>query len=142
MSKLARSNTDDMEQVFKEKGLENTGIDKGKIVPLDGITEADQLKTLGLSANIKTITVAYTASLTDLTILVNATSAAITVSLPLAASVKGKMYVIKKVDASANVVTIDGAGSELIDGATTKTTSTQYAHYTIQSDGTAWQIIG
>lgn len=42
-----------------------------------------------------------------------------------AGGVTGRQYTIKKTDASANAVTVDGACSETIDGATTFAVSTQ-----------------
>lgn len=75
------------------------------------------------------------------TIDANATSGAITVTLPAAATYTGITYVIRKSDASANTVTIDGDGSETINGSTTKVLSNQYDAATIQSTGAAWIVI-
>ena len=83
----------------------------------------------------------YTALLTDDTILADATSGVITVNLPAASGNSGKTYNIKKTDASANAITIDGNASETIDGATTATISTQYQSLTVQCDGSNWHII-
>lgn len=75
------------------------------------------------------------------TILVDATGGAKTINLPAAASHTYRIYNIKKIDASGNAVTIDGAGAETIDGAATQVIAAQYDSYTIQSDGTEWWII-
>ena len=83
----------------------------------------------------------YTASDEDLLIAVNATSAAVTVDLPTAAARKGRRYIVKKTDASANLVTIDPAGSETIDGEATVSLAQQYAAREIVSDGTNWHIV-
>jgi len=69
---------------------------------------------------------------------VNATSGAVTVTLPAAASNTGMRVSIKKIDASANAVTIDGNGSETIDGATTSSLASQYDVATLICDGTEW----
>jgi hypothetical protein len=87
------------------------------------------------------VTSAYTVSLNDAFVPVNATSGAITVTLPKVAECKGKMIVIKKTDASANAVTVDGNGSETIDGATTNALSSQYDSVSLMSDGTQWLIV-
>lgn len=72
----------------------------------------------------------------------DATSAAFAVTLP-AASTTEKVYLIKKIDSSANAVTVTRAGSDTIEGATTYVLSAQYDWVIIQSDGTtAWKIIG
>jgi hypothetical protein len=49
---------------------------------------------------------------------------------------------VKKIDVSAFTVTIDGNASETIDGVTTKVITAQFALFTIQSNGTGWDIIG
>ena len=64
-----------------------------------------------------------------------------TVTLPAVADSTGKVYVIKKVDSSSGTITIDGNGSETIDGATTKILAAQYDSVTIVCDGTEWHII-
>jgi hypothetical protein len=84
---------------------------------------------------------AYTAKLSDDTILCNASGGAFTVTLPAAASVPGKIYRIGKVESSGNAVTIDGNGSETIDGATTKAVSAGWGIANIQSYGTAWKVL-
>ena len=47
---------------------------------------------------------------------------------------------VKKVDASGNAVTIDGAGSDTIDGALTIALSTQYEAVELWCDGTNWWV--
>lgn len=71
-------------------------------------------------------------------VLVNATSGAITITLPAPSS--GKTLFIKKTDSSANAVTIS-APSGTIDGAASKSLSGQYDALTIVSDGTNFFII-
>ena len=89
----------------------------------------------------RTVTAAYRAQGTDYTIRVDASAGAVTVSLPEAAALRGKVLVVKKVDSSANAVTIDPAGSETIDGASTVSISTQYHSYVIQSSGSSWDVL-
>lgn len=84
----------------------------------------------------------YTATANDFCILVNATGGATTINLPAAATVSGYIYVVKKTDSSANLVTIDANASETIDGALTRILSYPYASVTIQSNGTNWFVIG
>jgi len=74
-------------------------------------------------------------------VLVDASSAAVTITLPAAADLVDTPINIKKTDASGNAVTVDGNGSETIDGSTTAVISTQYDCITIVSDGTEWWII-
>lgn len=90
---------------------------------------------------VRDVTASGTVRLMDATLVANAASGAITLTLPLAKDAKGRMYHIVKTDATANAVTIDGNGSETINGAATKSTTTQWAGWTIQSTGTAWLVI-
>jgi len=55
----------------------------------------------------------------------NAVGGNMTINLPAAVG-NGRLVSIKKIDSSANTVTIDGSGSETIDGATTYVLTTQY----------------
>jgi len=77
---------------------------------------------------------------TDSLILVDASSAAVTVNLIAVASHNGAPVTIKKIDGSGNAVTIDGNAAETIDGATTNVLASQYDSVTIQSDGTQWWV--
>jgi hypothetical protein len=78
---------------------------------------------------------------TDFVILGDCTSAAFTLSLPTAASGVGRIFFLKKVDSSANVLTVQANGSELIDGNNTFLLPSQYQSITLVSDGSKWWII-
>lgn len=54
----------------------------------------------------------------------------------------GKIYVIKKTDASGNAVTVGTTSSQTIDGSTTYSLATQYKYVVVQSNGSNWFIIG
>lgn len=72
---------------------------------------------------------------------VDATSGSITVTLPLASTMLGKQYMIKKMDASANTVVVVRTGSDTIDGATSVTLTNQYNSLTVISDGISkWNL--
>lgn len=83
----------------------------------------------------------YTAQLSDNVLLGDATGGAIIFTLPPAASAVGSVFFFKKIDVSANVVTVKGNIAELVDGANTFLINTQYAAITVVSDGTQWWII-
>ena len=89
----------------------------------------------------QTITVSTTLVASNTTVEADATAGAITVTLPRAADHANRVYVIKKVDASANAVTVDANAAELIDGALTKTLTARYDDIVIQSDGTGWLML-
>jgi hypothetical protein len=94
----------------------------------------------GQKVAITTKSADYTATATDYVLLVDATSAAVTITLPAVATSAGLVYVIKKIDAANNVV-IDGNAAETIDGAATVTLSAQWQSKMIACDGTAWFVI-
>lgn len=77
----------------------------------------------------------------DYLLLCDSTSGAVTITLPPAALVPGRIYVFKRINAGANNVVVDGYASETIDGAATYTLSSQWAGVTVMSNGTAWFII-
>ena len=75
------------------------------------------------------------------TVLVNTNSADRVITLPAASGSTGRVYVVKKIDAAANSVTVDANGAETIDGAANTVLSSQWDYVTVQCDGSAWYII-
>ncbi|MDP7422811.1 MAG: hypothetical protein QGH40_13095 [bacterium] len=86
-------------------------------------------------------TAAYTLTDSDYFVAANATGGAITITLPTASGIAGRIYVIKKVDGSNNVITIAAAGSEIIDGASTLVLESQYDSAQLVSGGSNWLVI-
>jgi hypothetical protein len=93
------------------------------------------------NSSVTTKTAAYTIATSDDIILADTTSAGFTLTLPTASGNTGKIFEIKKIDSTNNIVTIDGNGSETIDGDTTKKLATQNEAVTITSDGTNWVVL-
>lgn len=108
------------------------------------ITSAANLATVGtigtgtwaatypLSAKVGT----YTATSADRVLTANGT---FTITLYAAAGNAGRMLEIKNI--GSGVITIDGNGAELIDGAATQTLDGQYFSFTLVCDGTGWSIL-
>lgn len=94
-----------------------------------------------VSAAITTVTANTTLNDTHYTVLADATGGAFTLTLPAAAGSSGRIYNIKKIDSSSNLVIVDANASETIDGALTQDISIQYVSITIQSNGTSWFIL-
>lgn len=94
-----------------------------------------------IRSTISTKTGAYTLTATDSVILADATGAAFTVTLPTAVGISGTVYFVKRINAGGNNVTLDGAGAEVIDGATTYVLTAQWQSVTIISDGAAWFVL-
>ena len=115
-----------------ENGVTNLSVDASasgaKVIRHSGIA----------SHNVVTKTSNYTASNGDC-VLADASSEAITITLPSPSN--NAIVNVKKIDSSANVVTVEPNGSETIDGSSSKTIDTQYESYTFISDGTNWYII-
>lgn len=73
-------------------------------------------------------------------VLHDATSGSITHNLPTAVGNYARITV-KKIDSSANTVTVDPNGTETIDGGTTAVLRKRWESITLISDGTNWVII-
>lgn len=91
-------------------------------------------------APIATVTGSTGVTPTDYTLLVDASSSAVTITLPTAADNYGRQAVVKKIDSSANVVTIDGDGAN-IDGNATHDLTTQWEVVQLHCNGSDWFII-
>lgn len=83
----------------------------------------------------------YTLTRLDSILLVDATANAVTVNIPAAADYTDRQWIVKKIDASANAVTLDATGTDTIDGAGTLPLASQWDRAHIASNGTAWFVI-
>lgn len=90
---------------------------------------------------VTTVTTTTTITTAAEVYLCNAASAGFTITLPTAASSTNKAYTIKKIDSTLNTVTLQGNGSDVIDGSNTQTLNGQWQSYTVVSNGTSWYII-
>ena len=88
-----------------------------------------------------TKTSAYTIVEGDDVVPCDATGAAFSVTLPAAAQFTGMNFTVIKIDAAANNVTLDGNGSETINGAATYAITAQWESATVISNGTGWFVI-
>lgn len=115
-----------------ESGAEITGVGFVEVAPeelaevayVDGTTQAVTAGTMSVAT-------------TDKVVAADAASGAISVNLPPAATAT-RLLTVVKVDSSVNLVTIYPDGSETIDGASTRTLSSQWASVNLISDGTEW----
>lgn len=76
-------------------------------------------------------------TLGEYVLLVDATAGNITINLPTAVGNTAK-FTIKKIDSSANTVTVDGNSTETIDGDLTKVILFQNTAFSIVSDNANW----
>lgn len=83
----------------------------------------------------------YVATPEDCTILVTCSIADVTITLPPATDNTGRVYRIKKMDATVWQVLVEGDGGELVEGAATYPLAAQYDNVSIQCDGDTWWVV-
>src|SRR5574337_497018 len=81
------------------------------------------------------VTTTYTVAADVMRVRCDASGGAFTVTLPDCASNWRRRIEFIKTDSSANAVTVSRAGSDTLNGATTKTLSGQYARLGVASSG-------
>ena len=103
---------------------------------IDPVHGASAIPTTGTLSKV----VDYTVTLGDKgsLILVDATSGAKTITL--VGATDEFQIAVKKIDSSANTVTIDGSGAETIDGSTTQVLEAQYDGISLRSDVVSWHV--
>jgi hypothetical protein len=95
----------------------------------------------GIALDITTVFIDIALDKTNFTVLVDASGDNRIITLPAASSVPGAIFVVKKIDATANTVTLTPQLGETIDDGPNSVISTQYTVKRIQSDGVEWWII-
>lgn len=95
-----------------------------------------------LSTNITKVSANYSVSTGDNTVLADATSGAITITLPAPGSISGRIYTIKKIGTGGidNALTINPT-SGTIDGGTNYIIYNDWTFVCLQTDGTNWYVI-
>lgn len=91
-----------------------------------------------------TTATSYTLTNNDSVLLVSPTSGSATINLPAVASVQpGRVYFIKRDATATNTVTLDGFGSETINGSATRAVgaAATAGGVIVISDGTAWHVL-
>jgi len=74
-------------------------------------------------------------------VLANTTGGGFTITLPLSSSNKNQAIRVKKTSSDGNTVTVGISGGDLIDGASTKTFTSQYTSIDVIADGSGnWWI--
>jgi hypothetical protein len=146
----------DIDQLSTESGAPNISGSAGAMAAARGIVRLTGLFTeSGVTVDnpcgiklingqqpfpVRAITASTTVRVIDEALVVDATAGNVTVTLISAVATPNR-YVVKKVDATANTVTIDGAGTETIDGATTKVLSAQWETVTLIPSGGNWYVV-
>lgn len=115
--------------------------DDERLVMLAKAVQQVQERVRRHAIEVVAVTANYTMLDIDLLILADAAAGNVTVTLLTAAAREGRRVIVKKTDVSSNLVIIDPAGSETIDGSATLSLTQRYAMREIVSDGTNWHLI-
>jgi microcystin-dependent protein len=87
-----------------------------------------------------TTALSYTIQPLDAIILASASGQAITITLPSAAAVPDYLYTVKKIDGSANPVTVNPVGGQTIDGQSSVIFTRPQASLDFLSVGSNWRL--
>jgi hypothetical protein len=93
---------------------------------------------------VSTTATSYTLGNNDYVLLVSPTAGSATINLPAVANVQpGRAYYVKRDATATNTVTLDGSGSETINGAATRAVGAAgtAGGVLVISDGTAWHVL-
>jgi len=114
--------------------------DGGIVFETDAGVEKLKVDLIALGRTVRTVTSSETLTATDDIVLVDASSGAVTITLPAAAD-RAWTYDVGKIDASSNLLTIDGDGAETINGETTIQIQFQDDTVTLAPITGGWRII-
>ena len=109
-----------------------------------GVNTTSPCSTFDTHGSIGSKCVVKTANYTandEFGILVDATSADVTITLPSALVHEHRTYLIKKIDNSVNNVIIEGFGTETIDGELNKVLVEKNDSYTVAACDGAWHVL-
>lgn len=82
----------------------------------------------------------YSPSANDHTVVADCTNNSVTINLPSASGITGRIYIIKKID-NVNDLILDGSGAQTIDGYDSYVIEAQYQSIILQSTGSNWIVI-
>ena len=137
-----RPTLDSSDNVLNGDYAIDTSVSPNKMWYCDDNTLGSPIWTRIQKEDITIITTSpYTVKQSDTILLSNCASTAITANLPASSNLDGKIYYIKKIDDSANAITVDGNAAETIDGELTQVINGQYDSMTIICDGSNWYIL-
>ncbi len=127
--------------LFVNRLLDGLGIltNAGTSTIIRDVRDADtRLHVRGSGFRVESKSATYTETARTGDVLVKCSNT-MTVNLPTAVGNTAMFHF--KLMTAASTLTLDGSGTETIDGALTLVTSTQYATYTLVSDGANWMIV-
>jgi hypothetical protein len=113
----------------------------GDYLQTDGNGVSSWQPVSGATTSVANKTGAYTALTSDDVLTADASGGAFTITLYTCSGNSGKKLIIKKTDSSYNIVTVDGNGSETIDGDLNKKLTWTQEFIEIVCDGTDWHVV-
>jgi hypothetical protein len=93
----------------------------------------------GQAVDVKTVTASTALDKLHDHVRVDASGGAVTITLPDAQRFIGRRFTIKKIDASAHAVTIQGLNGQTIDGAASESSHNEWAVFRLYSTGDNWE---
>ncbi len=127
-----------------KKGWQVHVDDESKDYQFNGTSWAEKTSTVTTAPTRTTVSKSssFTASTSEAAIYeIDCTGGNVIVTLPAASGAANRGWVLRRIDASANTLTVDPNGSETINGQTTWPIVSQYETLDINSNGTSWGII-
>ncbi len=120
---------------------EADGLTTGGTTPVYPTLRSNPISLVGpLGRPSRNVSTDVTLGERDSRLNVDASGAARTITLPPVSGLL-REHTITKSDSSTNTVTVDGNGTETIDGQLTVVLTLQYESVTLQTDGSAWKIV-
>lgn len=105
------------------------------------VTNKDCEAGAGIEVTVVTKTEDFTVGTATDVVLADASAGPIVITLPAAAIAAGKLFWIKKIDSSANLVTVATTGSETLDGYFALALCDEGNAVQLVSDACNWWII-
>jgi hypothetical protein len=141
--RLAASPTANALEVQDSTGTVLSSLDKSGALALGQAGAPNSVLQVNgpIATALATKTANYTLTATDSIILANAASGAVALTLPTAVGCAGRVYTLKKIDSSANAVTVATSASQTIDGASSQALAAQWNLVRVASDGSNWFIV-
>jgi len=90
---------------------------------------------------VTTVVGPYFITAADDSVLADATGGSISVLLPASASSNGRLLHVKKIDASANTVVVQGRPGELVEDAASLPLIRQGENLMLICDGSQWRVL-
>jgi hypothetical protein len=137
------------DRTWQTLGKSSVGLNNVQNINITTWAGSTSLTTLGLVTNfnvtgvrtaVRIVTADTTLTDQDHTVLVDASAGPVEITLPAVSAHLKREYRIKKVDGTANVVTITAAGGDTIEGEPFLDTDIPGESLTIQGFGTNWNI--